>query len=407
MRPRLFDQVARTNGRPGLYGEDSFAFLNRAAGVVWNRIREKLDEWYAAFPDVDGDLRQRFRSRRPEQHYAAWWELYVHNLLQSMGFEVTVHPTVPGTTGHPDFLAERGDESFYVEAATVLSGIVAQGRRGRLEAAVQDVINEIDASNFMVALRYDRVGTTMPKGTAIKGPIEAFLATLSADDLLTASPAISAWQTVRAGDWEIALRAIPRLAMYRGCPDNRLIGTPGAIAGFTNDVPKIRSAVTRKGKRYGTPDRPLVVAVLATNGFVDDHDVKSALFGSEAVRLNIATGESTIVQTPDGVWIGKRGASAKRISAVLMGVGILPATCATAWPRLWHHFHPTYSLNADLPFATARVVDEQLAFEDATLSAAKVLALPAEWPGPEPPFDLCKHGPGDHAPYDTDMKRTP
>jgi hypothetical protein len=181
--PALFDDFERTNGRQGLYSEDTFTFLNRAAGVVWERIREKLDDWYASFPDVDGDVRERFRSARPDQHYAAWWELYVHNLLRSMGFEVTIHPTIPGTTGHPDFLAERSDDSFYVEAATVFSGIVAPGRRGRLEAAVQDIINEIDASNFMITLSYDRVGTTMPKGSAIKGPIEAFLTALDPDDV--------------------------------------------------------------------------------------------------------------------------------------------------------------------------------------------------------------------------------
>lgn len=44
VQPRLFADVKRTNGRPGLYSEDSFAFLDRAAGVVWDRIRGKLDE---------------------------------------------------------------------------------------------------------------------------------------------------------------------------------------------------------------------------------------------------------------------------------------------------------------------------------------------------------------------------
>lgn len=84
-----------------------------------------------------------------------------------------------------------------------------------------------------------------------------------------------------------------------------------------------------------------------------------------------------------------------------MGVGILPGACATAWPRLWHHFEPTYTLNAELPFATARVVDDQLKFADATRSAAEVLDLTIDWPGPERPFELCKHRPGDHAPYDS------
>lgn len=220
---------------------------------------------------------------------------------------MTVHPTVPGTNGRPDFLAENGHNSFYVEATTVFSGIVAPGRRGRLEAAVQDVINDIDASKFMVTLRYDRVGTKMPRRNDIRRPIEAFLATLNPDEPLAASAPVSPWQTMSIRGWEISFRAIPRSPEYHGCPDNLLIGSPGAIAGFTNDVPKIRSAVTRKGKHYGTPDRPLVVAVLATNGFVDDRVVEQALFGSEAVRMNIQTGETTTVRMPDGVWIGKRG----------------------------------------------------------------------------------------------------
>jgi len=81
--------------------EDSFAFLNRASGIVWERLREQLDAWYAAFPDDDGDLRRRFRSADPRQHFAAWWEIYLHALLTALGYKLTVHPTVPGTKGHP------------------------------------------------------------------------------------------------------------------------------------------------------------------------------------------------------------------------------------------------------------------------------------------------------------------
>jgi hypothetical protein len=394
--PTLFDEVKRTDSSPGRYSEDSFKFLNRADGVVWERIREKLEEWYAAFPDVNGDVRARFRSPDPRQHFPAWWELYVHSLLLAMGFKLTVHPSVPGTTGHPDFLAKRGDESFYVEAVTVFSGIVTPGRRAVLEGEVQDMINEIDASKFMIMMRYDRVGTKRPRRRAIRPPIEAFLATLDADELLAASPPISAWETISTGEWEISFRAIPVSPEYRGCPNNRLIGSPGAIAGFTDDVPSIRNAITRKGKRYGTPDKSLMVAVLATNGFVDDRAVESSLFGSEAVRVNIETEETTIVRQPDGVWIGNKGAAARRISAVLMGVGIMPNTCAVAWPRLWHHFEPTFTLDAKLPFPTARVSGENIEFGEATESAAEVLGLRPDWPGPEPPFPPCEHGPDDH-----------
>lgn len=397
MATALFDELERTDASPALRSEDSFTFLNRAAGVVWARIRATLDGWYAAYPDADGDLRERFRSRRPDQHFAAWWELYLHALLTSLGFTLTVHPVVPDTDGHPDFLAERGDTSFYVEAVTVSSGIVAPNRRGALEAAVLDVLDTVDASQFMVGVNFERVGRSTPKTAAIKQPVEAWIATLDPDEILALEGGFSPEREHFEFDgWEISLRPIARTPEYRGCPDNRLVGLGPVTTGYTNDVPRLRSAITRKKKQFGTPNKALVVAALAT-GPVDPTAIESALFGSEAVQLNLETGQTRIVRQPDGVWVGKRGPSAKRVSAVLMGVEILPGTCATTLPRLWHHFDPTYTLDADLPFASATVVDDQLQVTDATSTAGAILGLPDDWPGPEPRFPRCAHRPGDHA----------
>ena len=240
----------------------------------------------------------------------------------------------------------------------------------------------------------------------ITGPIEAWLATLDADELLvtTQQGTLSEQTRIEFADWALELRPIPFSLKFRGCPENRLIGMGPAVAGFTNDIQKLRSAVTRKKEQFGTPDKPLLVAALAVNGFVGDNVVESALFGSEAVRINVQTQATALVRSPDGVWIGKRGPAAKRMSALLMGIGILSHTCATAWPRIWHHFDPTYELEAELPFSSARVVGEQLKIEDATRSAAEVLGLPADWPGPEPAFPKCQHRPEDHAAADRDSR---
>jgi hypothetical protein len=233
----------------------------------------------------------------------------------------------------------------------------------------------------------------MPRRAAIVRPIEAWLATLDPQDVsLSESPV-----RFEFGDWAICLHPAAWKPELRGCPDNPFIGSHMGLGGYLNDVPQIRQAVTRKGQHYGTPHKPLMVAVLATNTFVRDREVMSALFGSEAVRVQIDTGATTPVRNPDGVWIGKSGSSGRRISAVLMGVGILPHTVATAWPRLWHHFDPTHTLAADLPFSTTRVSGNQLEFQEETRSAAEVLHLPPDWPGPEPAFTGCEHRPGDHA----------
>lgn len=214
----LFDEIERTDGTPARRTEDSFRFLNRAGGVVWDRIRSQLDSWYAAFPDPDGDLRRRFHSCDPRQHYAAWWELYLHGTLTALNYELTVHPSVPGTKGHTDFLAERGDESFYVEGVTVFSGIVSSRPNSPLQAAVMDVIDTIDASRFMVGLQFEQLGSSMPKKTEITGPIETWLSTLDADALLasTETGILAEPTRVELGEWAVELRPIPRSLRFRG-----------------------------------------------------------------------------------------------------------------------------------------------------------------------------------------------
>jgi hypothetical protein len=142
--------------------------------------------WYQVFPDENDDLRRRFQETEPRQHYAAWWELYVHGLLRALGFEVTFHPPVPGTDGRPDFLAERRGSAFYVEAATVFSGIVSPSRQSRALVDIEDTIARLDSSVFWPSLRVDRVGGSMPAKRSIRHAITNWTAHLDPDEVASA-----------------------------------------------------------------------------------------------------------------------------------------------------------------------------------------------------------------------------
>src|SRR5262249_49851789 len=89
---------------------------------------------------------------------------------------------------------------------------------------------------------------------------------------------------------------------------------------------------------------------------------------------------------PGGLWAGPRGVTNRRVSAVLVGHGILHHNFAHQPPRLWHHYAPHHPLDAGLPFATARLVDGELWLADAERAPHDLFGLPEEWPGPDPPF---------------------
>jgi hypothetical protein len=258
--------------------------------------------------------------------------------------------------------------------------------RTKLEPAILDVINTIDASNFFVSINFVRSSTVMPRRSKITEAIEAWLAQHDPDKVAALPVERRPERRIEAGERVIDLRLIPRGAEFRGRPDNRLVGTHGGAGGYLNDRDKIGKALQRKKKQHKTPDGPMVIAVMPVNGFVEDRDFVGALYGSEALSVDAATGSTTFVRSPDGFLVGKRGPASKKVSALLTGVSVLPTNCPRRGLRMWHHFLPDHELTTELPFATARVMDDQLVFADEARAPHQILGLPEDWPGLDPRF---------------------
>src|SRR6266508_6440058 len=101
----LFDPTERTYTGPADEAEPHFTYWNRSARPLARHIRQELELWYAHYPDGTNDLRSRFRSADDVQHQAAFFELFLHELLLRLGCTVEIHPAVPGTSKRPEFRA--------------------------------------------------------------------------------------------------------------------------------------------------------------------------------------------------------------------------------------------------------------------------------------------------------------
>jgi hypothetical protein len=160
----LFDELARTELRSARYSESRFNYYNQSARPSIAVLREMLEAWFERYPeDKKASLRGRFRSENDSQHKSAFFELYVHELLVRLDFDVEAEPDLADSGTHPDFLAYRsGTPKFYVEAT--LAGLPTQSEYSadRRKAAVQDVINSINSPNFFLGIDIQGAPTSPP-----------------------------------------------------------------------------------------------------------------------------------------------------------------------------------------------------------------------------------------------------
>ncbi|GLI03811.1 hypothetical protein Pa4123_90910 [Phytohabitans aurantiacus] len=113
----IFSVTTRTDRSPAAHGESQFRFFDRVSGSYWDQVRDLIEDWFARLcPDAQADVQGRLRSTDNRQSKGAFFELYLHECLLRMGYSVTCHPELDGTSRRPDFLAEKDGRRIYVEA---------------------------------------------------------------------------------------------------------------------------------------------------------------------------------------------------------------------------------------------------------------------------------------------------
>ncbi len=115
----VFPPSDRKDRSPRRPNESSFEFLHRSGSEFSVPVRELLQRWVNALPiDDRPGVVGNLSSADDDAFDSAFWELYLHQMLTGSGFDVEVHPDVPGTSRHPDFLV-HAPQPFYLEAVSV------------------------------------------------------------------------------------------------------------------------------------------------------------------------------------------------------------------------------------------------------------------------------------------------
>lgn len=395
----LFDRISRNYLGPQPYAEPRFSFLNRSARPEVDRVRSVLEDWFSHYSHGgQADIVGRFRSDDERQHYSAFFELFLHELLLQLDCSLVIHPIVnEGMPRHPEFLVTpRHGTSFYLEAITAHEmsdeAFAALARK----RAVYDTLNRLDSPNFFLWMNLQGEPKTSPPGRQMADFLNKELKKLDPDRVAEqfqsgGLDALPKWP-FELGGWKIEFSPIPKKADARGKPGVRPIGIQFSGFRLVRIKDAIKDAILDKADRYGRPDLPYVVAVNAIEGIespgstVDEEDICDALLGTsqwvfEIKDIGAGPGASKYKRVPDGAWTSKSGPINTQVSAVLMATPVLPWNVPQAPIRLYHNpwaALPYTSVLTCLPQVVKR--GEEYVKVDGRL-LGEIFSLPSVWPG--------------------------
>lgn len=387
----LFHNIHRDYSGVAGYSEPQFAFMNRSARPEANSIRVLLESWFSRYPQAESrSLRERFRSGNDLQHHSAFFELFIHELLLKLGLRPQIHPALPQTTRHPDFLVEcPEDRDFYLEVVVAANMSKDEyAARARMHV-VYDSINRLGSPNFFIGMDVRGAPKTPPPARRIRSFLSKNLAGLDPDKVMTllesGLDALPRWH-YEYGDWRIEFYPIPKSPKDRGKLGTRPIGLRWYGPQFADSRIAIRDALCDKAGRYGALGLPYVVAVNALDRSTDSTDIMEALFGKEKYLVELSrpkSPEPEVTRELDGVWTSKSGPRYPRLSAVLVAIGLSPWNLPHASIRLYHNPWANLPYSSELTLLPQAVSSAGQMRLEGGKSLSRVLGLAYEWPDME------------------------
>ena len=303
----LFDDIERelSTSMSNLYS--AFVVVNLDGSPEKQDLRDKLESWFQKFPtDGQNDLRARFRSGSHEDHEGAFFELFLHELMINLGLKVEqVHPTLSDSCNHPDFMVCDGSKCFYLEAATTGSKDGPFTLK-KIEQEALEELEKLTSSDFNLLIEITGELSRSISKAPLRSKFNELLSQGHDPDEVKATVDACGFDAAPSAlyetdSWGIQAWLSPISRPARRPCQTRRIKVQFARARSTNSIDPVRNKLKDKGKHYGDPQLPLVIAVKTRDMFYNgrQHD-EEVLLGNEGILY--VDGVPERAREPNGVW---------------------------------------------------------------------------------------------------------
>jgi hypothetical protein len=243
LRDALFDEKARTDPTENSGLEPMFEFLDRVATPFFAQVRDALNRWVAAYPSTERDeLISRMRAGS-SAFRDAFWELWLSTAYVGAGFDVEIHPMIPGTGNQPDFAVSRGPFAAYLEARVATGASADSVARDNLKLGLYKAFNTADHRDFRLSLSIPTEGPSQPSAKALRRGVLGWLDTLEVDTVARDGQPFPS-HVEKISGWTFRFTALPLSAERRGVSRAPLLSIlpGGSFVGIAHDPPRGRGA---------------------------------------------------------------------------------------------------------------------------------------------------------------------
>jgi len=214
--------------------------------------REEFLSWLSEVPEPHNiDLDRRLKSQLNHPHFSARLELFSHHHFVSNDWNATIHPDLPDTSNHPDFLMEAQGDRFLIECKSVFDQIEVAQQDQRLHQLAEQVSKKLGVTILLHPL--EDLPQSLP-ATRIRQEIESRVQVISE---------VQEIDIVGEHRGErFSLRAVTLPEAPIGEPAGGVEGLMSPVQ-IINNSQRLREQLQEKASKYGELQSPFMIAVSA------------------------------------------------------------------------------------------------------------------------------------------------
>lgn len=319
---KLFEKKIRKDMKPSKNSDDKYDFLDRSGRKFSERIRNELNKWFSNLPkNEQNTMKRRFKT----EFNSAFFELFLHELFIRMGYELTIHPDISESSNHPDFLVEKENIKFYLEA-TVNNDLSNEEQRQKAKVqAYYDEINKIDSPNCYLRLNEVKIPKKVqPAGRKIRSYLTRKLKNLDIESLISKFKnngfnELPIWTYQDEDNVVVKITPIPKLNNSKEKSNDRPIGMYPIKTKWGGTVSSLYNSLVNKAGKYGDLNHPYIIAVNSLSDFgTEKYEIMNALFGDERYYFNTNGEPIHKDRKRNGFFYNSEEAQYTRVSGVIV-----------------------------------------------------------------------------------------